>query len=263
MVTFGDIFSATWKEYKTNFRSIFNFMFIFRGIPLILFNIITLFWIYSNVKVYNFIAREITEDIKIPWDYFIASLIFGFIMILLLIFISGAITSLSLKKAKFTSKELATEGKSVYFRYLSYSIVYTIFVFLLLLLLIIPGIIFGIYWVFGAYILFDQKTTIRKALKNSRYLVRGRWWRVFGYSLLMMLIYLGISLLTGLISLPTQLMQINNSLTDVPPSMTFLTISFILSTTGGFISELLGLPLMILFLKNFYLNLKKNQKSKK
>ncbi len=54
----------------------------------------------------------------------------------------------------------------------------SIFVGLWTLLLIIPGIIFSVYYVFGAYAtLFDGQRGLA-ALRYSKQLVKGRWWAI-------------------------------------------------------------------------------------
>jgi hypothetical protein len=49
-----------------------------------------------------------------------------------------------------------------------------------LLLLIIPGIIFGIWFSFANFIFIDKGLEPRAAMSKSRELVKGRFWAVFG-----------------------------------------------------------------------------------
>lgn len=251
---FGEILSNAWEDYKKNFKSIFNFMFIFRGIPLLIFTLFNIFFIYSDKNVYNLFIEKITEETVLPWNYLIISWIFVLGIMLLFLFVSGALTSLSIRKSKFSPKELVKEGKSVFSKYFLYSLISLIFIFLLLLLFIIPGLIFAIYWLFGSYVLFDQKTSILQSLKKSRQLVKGKWWKIFGSLILIILISAGISLIISLIP------EIINFLTKIYPSKTSLMISLILEAISGFLTELVALPLPILFFKNFYLDLKKDKK---
>lgn len=58
-------------------------------------------------------------------------------------------------------------------------IVYGVLIILLLLLLVIPGIIFMVYWYFFAYIVLDQNLKGMSALKKSKEMVKGRWWKTF------------------------------------------------------------------------------------
>lgn len=259
-MTFEKILKNSWNDYKKNFKSIFNFMFVFKGIPIILFTLISIYFIFNDTNVYNLFISEINyNNPTLPWYYLITSWIFGLIMLLLFLFISGALTSLSLRKTKFSYKELTKEGRSVFSKYLLYNIVYVFFLFLLFLLLIIPGIIFFVYWIFGPYVLFDKKKTISQSLKESRYIVKGRWWKVFGYISLIALIYLGIAIIFGIISLPFYIIQFMSTFNGTILSPRFFVFSSIFSAISSFLTELVALPLNILFFKNFYSELKKKR----
>jgi hypothetical protein len=47
------------------------------------------------------------------------------------------------------------------------------------LLLIVPGIIFSIYWIFALYVSIFRDINGTDALKYSKKLVEGKWWRIF------------------------------------------------------------------------------------
>jgi hypothetical protein len=49
------------------------------------------------------------------------------------------------------------------------------------LFLIIPGVIFAIYWAFAIYVVMLNNKSGMAALNYSRQVVRGRWWRTLGY----------------------------------------------------------------------------------
>src|SRR3989338_3319608 len=52
------------------------------------------------------------------------------------------------------------------------------------LLFVIPGIIIGAWFTFAAFVYIDQRKRGWAALTQSRALVQGRWWSIFGRSLL-------------------------------------------------------------------------------
>lgn len=58
-------------------------------------------------------------------------------------------------------------------------VIYVVLIALLFLLLVIPGIIFMVYWYVFSYVVLDQKLTGMAALKKSREMIRGNWWRTF------------------------------------------------------------------------------------
>ncbi len=49
----------------------------------------------------------------------------------------------------------------------------------LFIAVIIPGIIFLIYWNFYIFIILDQKVSGFKALSESKKMIKGNWWKIF------------------------------------------------------------------------------------
>ena len=58
-------------------------------------------------------------------------------------------------------------------------VIYIVLIILLFLLLIIPGIIFMIYWYVFTYVVLDQGLSGMAALKNSKEMIQGHWWKTF------------------------------------------------------------------------------------
>lgn len=61
---------------------------------------------------------------------------------------------------------------------------------LLTLLLLIPGIIFSIYWQFIIFIAIDKQIYKKEALDYSKSLIKGHWWKVFSFTFLGILFYI-------------------------------------------------------------------------
>ncbi len=61
--------------------------------------------------------------------------------------------------------------------------------FALLLLLIIPGIVWSVYYIFSSQAVTLHNLTGKEALNYSKFLVRGRWWKVFLITLAYGVIY--------------------------------------------------------------------------
>lgn len=72
-------------------------------------------------------------------------------------------------------------------------IVYIVLIFLLFLLLVIPGIFFMVYWYFFAYAVLDQKLKGMAALKKSKEMLKGHWWKTFVIVLISVIISVVIS----------------------------------------------------------------------
>lgn len=95
---------------------------------------------------------------------------------------------------------------------------------------IIPGIIFGIWFLFAPYILVNDKLKGMNALLKSREYVRGYWWAVF-WRLIVLAIFF---LITGLVlifivNLPLSLLPLGNITKYINKFMLILIISFFFS----------------------------------
>ena len=261
---FGEIFGKTWKDYKNNFKSIFIFMLIFMGLFSLLNIFISYVWISLDETIRQVILNPHltdTEYFSLPLSYLTTVLILSIMGGLLYLFVNASITAVSIKKSKFKFGDIVKFGSSSYLKYISLSLVSLIFLSGLFLLLIIPAIIFGIYWIFGIYVLLDEKKGILESLKRSREIVRGRWWKVFGYFILIVLILMGISSIFSIIQLPTEIIYKIKVANNDPISLGFFITSSLLSWISDFLYMLISIPFLILFLKNFYFDLKKTSSS--
>ena len=221
--TFGDLLGGAWNEYKANFGTLFVIVLLLSVIPAIV------------LSFYQPTQEAIEAD---PMVAFSAP----FLIILLVIIILGVIMGASLiylavnnKKGKMGFGEAVKGGLGYFWKYLGLSIVMMFFLMLLFLLLVIPGIIFMIYWLFAFYVLVAEDKGIMASLSRSKELVKGRWWGVFGYSLLFFLIIIGISFA---FSIPSGILGVG-----------------LASTIIMQIATIIITPLSVLFYKNFYKDL--------
>lgn len=72
--------------------------------------------------------------------------------------------------------------------FLGLQIILGVFITGLSLLLLVPGIIYAVYWVFAPYAFIAHGKTGMEALRYSKSLVQDNWWRVFGMLLLISII---------------------------------------------------------------------------
>ena len=268
-MNFGEIFSQTWKDYKLNFKSILKFILLFIGIPAFIFSIINISLVLSNEDLKSLVLSNNFENSSklflLSTPYLISIIITGLISILIYLFVFSSLTNISIKKKTFNVKDLISSGKKSLWKYLLFSIVYLFFIFLLSLLLIIPGIIFLFYWILGDYVLFDRNKGIMDSLKISKNLVKGRWWRVFGYSILIGLILIaiviGVSMVSSILLLPFYLIKlISTSSLNGPITPLFYIASTIISFISQVTINIIIWPIYILFYKNLYLDFKKSKK---
>jgi hypothetical protein len=213
--------------------------------------------LFAMMSTPELLAQIDAGTLKMPLYYTLVNIFFIIISVFLTLFVSAGFISTTLKKSKFSSSELIENAKPRYWKYFWFSIVLVIFIFLLTLLLIIPGIIFGIYWIFASYVFFDRKEKIRASLRQSREIVKGRWWNTFGYLILLGLILIGFSIVMGIIQLPTMVIMILKIFSNTNLSFGLLIVSSLLNLIANFILSLVSAPFSALFLKNFYLEMKK------
>lgn len=102
-------------------------------------------------------------------------------------------------KKKLTFGDAVKGGAGFLIAGILVSLLLVVFLIPLFILLIIPGLIFAIYWTFSFNALVIDKTSVRKSLTKSHEVVRGRWWKVFGYVFLLSIIIAIFSGITGAI----------------------------------------------------------------
>jgi hypothetical protein len=88
-----------------------------------------------------------------------------------------------LKNPTMGFKELFKNTRGMFWKFFGLSLLTGILVFLWTLLLIVPGIIFGIFYSFALYLLIFEDVRGMNAIKRSRAMVTGYWWAVFGRTL--------------------------------------------------------------------------------
>ena len=259
---FSELLFSSWAEYKGNFKLIFKIFFILYILPYLA---VFLFSTYGLAEVNEKLsAIAATEGISataamggikeillsalpsltIYLVLILISAILGFIMSVTLVNFSFSLRG---KQSKITTTSQAIKSASRYLgRYILLVIVVSLALSGLFLLFIIPAIIFYIYWIFGAYVLIGENKRIIESLRRSRLIVRGRWWRVLGYGLLLMLVFIAIIII----------FLIPGSILGTLFQSTAISNIFSLG------AYLIIFPLGILFLKNFYLDLKANLRKK-
>lgn len=93
--------------------------------------------------------------------------------------------------------EIFQETKKYFWSYLWLSILTTVLILLWTLLLIIPGIIFSVFYSFTVYVYFFEDLHGKAAIKRSVSLAKGYWWPVFGRFVVMALaLYIFITIIS-------------------------------------------------------------------
>src|SRR3989344_1729259 len=271
---FGNILDESWNEYKKNFKLIFKAYTFLYIIPSLIFLLIVIMF-FTNMgdgltpdffKGKNLVVTYNNLPISLG-NLNIDSSLYPIIgigaVVLLVMIVLSYILYLSLFYLAFNQKKDMTVGNIVsgglkyFLPFLGLFILIVLALIPLFILLIIPGIIFVIYWIFAPFILVGENQRITESMRKSFHLVRYRWWRTFGYFLLFFIIGILASLI---ISLPASALAMifKSAVSKGVVDMSLLTWTLIASFILGIISKIIVTPLGIFFYKNFYLEMKKN-----
>jgi hypothetical protein len=249
MKKFGELFGESLKEYGNKFVTILKTFLTFQVIPLvgalILFLILAiLLWGKNLVILTLMLQADKTEgslinqlaNLGIPLFGFIGLILFFYLVITLItVFSSVAYTHIAFSNEKELSlKQIFNFTKKHFWKYFGLSLLLFISLAGLFFLLIIPAIIFFVYWAFSSYVLINENKGIKESMRKSKELVKGRWWSVFGFFLLLCLIDWAFNLVTAFIPV-----------------------------LGNFFNSLVAIPFTFLFFKNMYLSMKSKEANKK
>lgn len=244
-----DIFTLikdSWKLFKDNFLlfskiilvvqvpiSIVSFIFTSYYLIYLKDNYLTSFTTSQN-DLFNLI-----EKLKSPL-VFIPSIILFVIFILLIIYFT-TLSNIALifavsKKISNEEVDLKNSYKEAFPLFWSYvwiSILVGLAVLGGLILLLIPGIIFAVWFAFVGFVLVLERLKGRKALKRSRELVKGYFWYVLGYTIL---IYLLVASINWVINIPLSLLS---------SGIFYINAGSVSLVTANFISGIYGLVTQI------------------
>jgi len=222
--SFGELFKSSFDELNSKFKIIFkSFLFIYL-LPLVVLLVIFLL-IFVVLSPHLFISGNAIADLSsgtaglsifdsenLPISstiFLIFVLIFGLLSGILMFFLSLSYLNISLSnKSKLSFSEVFSKTKKYFWKYLWFIIATSFLLMILYLLLIVPGIIFTIYWIFASYIFIIENKSVMQSLKKSKQIVRGNWWNVFGYIVLLALICVGVSIIFNLIPIVGSLLRI-------------------------------------------------------
>jgi len=88
-------------------------------------------------------------------------------------------------------------------------------------------------------------------------MVKGRWWKTFGFYLLLGLVMIGIVIVASIVNIPSVIVMMIHTLNGTQFGIGLLITNSILSMVYDFLVSLIGIPLSVLFIKNFYFEMKK------
>lgn len=172
-------FEKSWKNYTKHFSQIGYIIALFIFLPQLLALII------------DFVVKNEALNITIS-------------IVTALIGLLATITFISLAYHKKTLSQALTHARKLYLKFFVTSFILGLALMCLFLLLIIPGIIFMVFWFFTVYAIVCDNAKIFEAFGKSFQTVKGKWWRTLGYiivtNLISLAVLLPVILVAGLVS---------------------------------------------------------------
>jgi hypothetical protein len=164
----GELLSEGWQQYRVNFINIFL---------VILCVYIPINTIIAFINVPSTLQEYGTWGIQL----------YGIILYMLKFFIDAIATigiafiiENSLHETSISWSTALRYGLSKWFATIGTGFLAGLIIFVLTLLLIVPGIIWSLYYSFWIYVVALRNVGGKTALDYSKGLVQGRWWDVFG-----------------------------------------------------------------------------------
>ena len=226
---FGQLFTESFADYRKNFSLLIKIALLFFFLPTLIIQLFGLINDWSSIMLLASVLLNI-----------------GLIIITHLGTFS-IVKMLADKKGEGTTdiKKAVSAGLRYLWKGIGLSIIVGLALFGLTLLLIVPGIIFSIYWAFAIFVLVNENTGIIDAMKGSKKLVKGIWWKIFGYILLLSMIMIAAYIIT------TVFVTLIIGMSDFITTICF-------SLLQAFIT-----PFYLTFMQKFYLSLKKESPAPK
>ncbi|MFA5855886.1 MAG: hypothetical protein WC867_00885 [Candidatus Pacearchaeota archaeon] len=279
---FGVLFEKSFKEYKENFETFLVILVILSLIPSLFMYLFSYnFGSYMQVLNEDSPFEQINEHIM-NYPYLIPLIILVIIVSLLSCWLATTLIYYSLnasKNKKLSIIDSLQGGAKNFFKYLgmmilfglilflfliplfilfaflyygnnTYLMFYFIFVAVLYVILFIPFIMFIVYWIFAPYFLIDQKKSIIDSIRASKQLVENYWFETLAYLIFILVI-------TIVISIPFSLF-----LKGIKYFIDYIFILGLIELILNFLISIITYPLITLFIKNLYLEMK-NEKDKK
>jgi hypothetical protein len=297
----GEVFGESFKDYSRNFKLVLQSYLWLSILPMFFLYLIagTFSVGLGNISskglagavIGGFATKSIESNSSSALNYWISFavifVIFFFLSLWLYLIIYYAAFN---NKGKLRFKEAAGKSLDYFWRFLGIGIV-TVIVTVLPFVILILGIVLlvagqtasgiillliflalfvlvsiriFVYWLLAQYAIFKKNTRVIESLRVSKKLVEGKWWRVFGYVMLIVGITIGVSVTVLIPRVIFQLIGvvIASLAHSEFASLVFQFIDFLFQTVVG----ILMYPFSIFFFKNLYLELlqesKKNRKKR-
>ncbi|MDP2925237.1 MAG: hypothetical protein Q8N99_02580 [Nanoarchaeota archaeon] len=274
---FKDILRESYKEYKDNFRVYFPLILLLSIIPSLFITTGSFLISSKSLSLGDKPSFEQLQGFVTQNFYLMLLFALGIIIVIILgnLLYSSLIYNVMNKKKYMNFSDTIKGGKRFFWIYLGFVIVICLLLIGLIILLIIPAIIFGIYWIYSPFILIGEKKGIIESLKESKKLVKTRWWKTFGKVLSLALFLILAYIIFGILSIFFNFLinpdyvynMLNNYNKDIDLFYNALysnnmnLVSILIEDLFNMVAGLITIPISLLFIKNLYLERKNSRKS--
>lgn len=239
----GDLIKKTWSVYRDNWQKFVTLLII----PLIISAVLTMCMYLGRI-----FAADFNPALAVGWALLFFILFIANGILVLLAYIAQVLFVSDLKQPISFNNLADWYGKS--WPYFGPAILVTIVFFAVsffgLLVMIIPGIAIMVYYCFTIYELIVGGHGIEEAFGESRKLVCGRWWAVFGRLVLgCLLIWLAYIIVTVILALGAWLLNYFS-----PLKFNRELGSLLYNIFGIYIGLVVG-PLSLIYVYNLYQSL--------
>jgi len=266
LLSFGKLFSITFTNYKKHIKLFTKIALLLVFVPNVIFGILST---YHSINL----TFDITKDNIISW---VGNGVTSLSSLLFTVVVIKVLTEKRKKDQNMSVIQSLTKGMKHFFKAILVQIIFMLTIgipifpvyflkltdvmlsLLYLLTWFIYALIVTVYFTFVYYALITDNCGVIESFKHSLNVVRGRWWRVLGFLLLVGLIIIGMFLA---LMIPLSLI-LGVLMVAVNSAYMILTIS-IFTVILVSILQMFATPFTLTFMEEFYLDLKKNTKSLK
>jgi hypothetical protein len=170
----SELFKTAWKQYSTHFDVLVPIM-LLAGIGMYLQ------WLFLVLEMNGKVVHT---------TYGLLSLLAVIVYLVGLVWgLSALLNKIHKLDQPMTVKQAFVSAKPLVWPLFLTGLLSGIATLVGFILLVIPGIIVGVWFAFGLYIVVNEHKSGVEALKSSKEYVDGYWWPVFGRSLLVALVF--------------------------------------------------------------------------
>ncbi len=189
MIGLGDLFKKAFEDYKNNFSKIIIFLIIPIAASLG-FSLLSVLLAGGAMGIVHFSDSSAVAGVSMGAAFLLFAVGLVILILINLVAMAGMFVAFRDSQEKLEVKEIFNRAKKNIGGYFWVSLLTGILVMLWSLLLIIPGIIFGIYYTLATWVFFKEGKRGMAAIKRSKELIKDYWWAVFGRLILVVILLL-------------------------------------------------------------------------